>query len=141
MAGLGGKCPESEGEPCFGTVNMDSEHLRVPHTGGVGSGCNTLWDATIEESFHLITTYGLSQIYPEKWAEREPHDHDNELWPSSTLGKLIKEVYDNGDYDPFGHGKDDDPDPGTIVGEGTHWAMTTILGSHDFPGQWLTEGQ
>jgi len=111
----------------FGNINPNSLHLKVPHH--LDASCNDLWDASLEETFHLLADGGAAEAYPEDWEDKMS---DRSEWATSTAAKFVKTMYNAGDYDTFGGGRGNDPDPGTIVGEGVHFAMLTTLGAFNF---------
>eukprot|EP00928_Gymnodinium_smaydae_P000468 TRINITY_DN10179_c0_g1_i1.p1 TRINITY_DN10179_c0_g1~~TRINITY_DN10179_c0_g1_i1.p1 ORF type:complete len:375 (+),score=62.77 TRINITY_DN10179_c0_g1_i1:111-1235(+) len=112
----------------FGNSNPNSLHLKVPHTAA--AECNDLWDATLEETFHLLTDGGAAEAYPQEWEDNNRQDESQ--YATTPAAKFVKAVKDAGDYDPFGGGPANDPNPKTIVGEGIHFSMLTLLGAFNF---------
>ena len=96
------------------------------------------YDGALEEILHPITQHGYANAYPEVFGEKR----------GSTLAKCMDAA--RGGYfervpkggpksgypeEAWYHYTDETCDYGCMVTEYTYWALTSILGTQDFPGR------
>ncbi len=90
------------------------------HPGGAAEG---RFDATLEETLHLVTTWGYAQTFPVTFGEH----------PDSTLAASMDACIEAGHYDPLAH--EPDMPHAHQVTEYHYWAQTSVLGAQEYPGR------
>ena len=90
------------------------------HPGGAADG---LFDATLEEVLHLVTSGGYAPVFPAYFGEEE----------GSALANAMDLCIADGHYDPLAN--EPDMPYGHQVAEFHYWALTSILGAQSFEGR------
>lgn len=80
---------------------------------------NGWFDATLEETLHLVTWGGYAPTYPDVFGEH----------PGSQIADAMDECIDGGWY----HYDDPTCHYDCLVTEYTYWVITSILGAQDYP--------
>lgn len=88
-----------------------------------GGAAEELFDATLEETLHLVTTWGYAQAFPVTFAES----------PGSAIAAAMDLCIEAGHYDPLIH--EPDMPYAHQVTEYHYWAQTSILGAQEYPGR------
>ncbi len=106
--------------------------------GKINAPDGSYYDGALEEILHPITQHGYANAYPEVFGEV----------PGSVLGKCMdaarggyfEQVPQDGPKSGYPaeawyHYTDETCDYGCMVTEYIYWALTSILGTQDFPGR------
>ncbi len=80
---------------------------------------NQEFDATLEETLHLVTHEGYSRVFPETWGEQQ----------GSAMTNTMDAVIKGGWY----HYDDPTCDYECDATEYFYWSLTSILGAQDYP--------
>ena len=96
------------------------------------------YDGALEEILHPITQHGYANAYPEVFAEERGSILANCM--DAARGGYFERVPKGGPKSGYPaeawyHYTDETCDYGCMVTEYTYWALTSILGTQDFPGR------
>ena len=96
------------------------------------------YDGALEEILHPITQHGYANAYPEVFGEKQGTTLANCM--DAARGGYFEQVPQDGPKSGYPaeawyHYTDETCDYGCMVTEYIYWALTSILGTQDFPGR------
>ncbi len=96
------------------------------------------YDGALEEILHPITHYGYANAYPEAFGTR--HGSSLSKCMDAARGGYFERVPQDGPKSGYPaeawyHYTDETCDYGCMITEYIYWALTSILGTQDFPGR------
>jgi hypothetical protein len=98
-----------------------------------GGAARGEFDATLEETLHLITSAGYHFAYPEIWGER-PGTAVADAMDIARGGQFI-DIPSQYPTDAWYTYDDETCEYNCMVSEYIYWALTSLLGGQDFPGR------
>ena len=106
--------------------------------GNINAPNGHYYDGALEEILHPITQHGYANAYPEVFGEEQGTILANCM--DAARGGYFEQVPKRGPKsgypaDAWYHYTDETCDYGCMITEYLYWALTSILGTQDFPGR------